>query len=316
MMSRRRAFGHRRMRVVLVHHREVVIHVLLLGVHPPQAVLHDHRDLVAEGRIVRDAIGDRRRIDVRMAVLVLQAFAVQRGAPRGTAQQEAARAHVARRPREIADALEAEHRVEDVERDHRHAMRRIRRRRGDPVAHRARLVDALLQDLAVLALLVEHQLIGVLRRVELAQLVPDAELAEQALHAERPRFVGDDRHDVLADVLVAQQRVQDLDERHRRRDLAVLGALEEALERRELGHGERRGLARGASAGSRPARAACPPCTRNSGESLANVTYGTSSSASSATGMWNRSRKLRIESCDIFFCWCVMFCASPDTPMP
>ena len=58
-----------------------------------------------------------------VAVLVLQAFAVERGAPGGAAEQEAARAHVARRPGEIADALEAEHRIEDVERDHRHAVR-------------------------------------------------------------------------------------------------------------------------------------------------------------------------------------------------
>ena len=41
--------------------------------------------------------------------------------------------------------------------------------------------------------------------VELAHLVPDAELAEQAFHAEGARLVGHDRHDALAEVLVAQQ---------------------------------------------------------------------------------------------------------------
>jgi hypothetical protein len=91
-----------------------------------------------------------------VAVLVLQAFAVQRGAAGGAAEQEAARAHVAGGPDEVADALEAEHRVEDVERDHGR-----RGCVGGAAAiherHRARLVDALLEDLAVLVLLVEHQ---------------------------------------------------------------------------------------------------------------------------------------------------------------
>ena len=69
--------------------------------------------------------------------------------------QEAARAHVARRPGEIADALEAEHRIVDVERDHRHVRRRIGRRRRDPGGHGAGLVDAFLQHLAGLVLLVD-----------------------------------------------------------------------------------------------------------------------------------------------------------------
>ena len=174
-----------------------------------------------------------------MAVLVLQAFAVQRRAAGGAAEQEAARAHVAGGPGEVADALEAEHRVEDVEGDHLHAVRRVRRRRGDPVAHAPGLVDALLQDLPVLALAVEHQLVGVLRRVELPLLVPDAELAEHPLHAERARLVRHDRHDVLADGLVADQHLQHLHEGHRRRDLALVGALGQALERGERRHGHR-----------------------------------------------------------------------------
>ena len=44
---------------------------------------------------------------------------------------------------------------------------------------------------------------------------------------------GHDRHHPLADLLVAQQRVEDADERHRGRDLAPFGALELGLEGRE-----------------------------------------------------------------------------------
>ena len=53
-----------------------------------------------------------------MAVLVLQALAVKRGAASGGAEHEAATARVAERPDLVADALESEHRVVDVERDH------------------------------------------------------------------------------------------------------------------------------------------------------------------------------------------------------
>jgi hypothetical protein len=59
---------------------------------------------------------------VVVAVLVLQALAVERGAPRGAADQEPARARVAGRPRQVTDALEAEDGVVDVEGDHRHAV--------------------------------------------------------------------------------------------------------------------------------------------------------------------------------------------------
>ena len=50
---------------------------------------------------------------------------------------------------------------------------------------RARLVDALLEDLAVLVLAVEHEVAGVLGLVELPDLRVDPELAEHPLHPER-----------------------------------------------------------------------------------------------------------------------------------
>ena len=120
-----------------------------------------------------------------MAVLVLEPLAVQRRAPGGPADQEPAGAAVAGRPGEVADPLEAEHRVEDVEGDHRDAVVRVRGRGRDPRGERARLVDALLEDLAVLVLAVEHELAGVLGLVELPDLGEDPELPEHPLHPER-----------------------------------------------------------------------------------------------------------------------------------
>ena len=189
-----------RHRVVLVEQRDVEVDVLLLLDHALQAVLHDHADFVREGRVVADAVRDRAGQDVAVAVLVLQAFAVERGAARGAAQQEAARLHVARGPGQVADALEAEHRVVDVERHHDAVVRRVRRRRGDPAGHAARLVDAFLQDLAVLVLAVVHHLVLVDRRVVLPRGVVDADLAEQAFHAEGARLVDEDGHHARAEL--------------------------------------------------------------------------------------------------------------------
>ena len=88
--------------VVLVHHGEVVEDVFLLLNHAAQAVLRDHRDFVLEGRVVGNAVRHQVGEDVAVAVLVLQAFAVQRRATGGAADQEAAAALVAGGPDEVA----------------------------------------------------------------------------------------------------------------------------------------------------------------------------------------------------------------------
>ena len=83
-------------------------------------------------------------------ILMLQALAAERGAAAGGAEQEAARALIGGRPDQIADALPAEHRVVNVERQHRQIMRRIAGGCRNPGADRAGLGDAFLQDLAAL----------------------------------------------------------------------------------------------------------------------------------------------------------------------
>ncbi len=173
-----------------------------------------------------------------MAVLVLQAFAVEGGAPGGAAQQEAARLHVAGGPGQVAHPLQAEHRVVDVERHHDAVVRRVRRRRGHPAGHAARLVDAFLQDLPGLVFLVVGHLVAVLRGVLLAFRVVDPDLAEQPLHAEGARLVHQDGHGARAELLVAQQRGQEAHEGLRGADLAALGGgvqhRLEGLQRRHL----------------------------------------------------------------------------------
>src|SRR5690348_14548440 len=103
-----------------------------------------------------------------MAVLVLQALSGEGRASGRRAEQEAARLNVTGRPDEVADALEAEHRVVDVERHHVDAVVAVSRTGGNPRAQCASLVDALLDHLSLLVLAVGHQGFRILRRVELA----------------------------------------------------------------------------------------------------------------------------------------------------
>src|ERR1700722_15460010 len=149
-----------------------------------------------------------------VAILVLQAFAIERSAARRPADQKAARPHVARRPGEIADALKPEHRIVDVEGYHRHIRGRIGCARGDERSHRPRLVDALLKDLAFWILAVIHELVGVLRPIKLTNLAEYSDLPKQTLHPEGAAFVGDDRDHMRPEILVAQEGGQNPDEGH------------------------------------------------------------------------------------------------------
>ena len=110
-----RPFRHRRMGVILVQGRDVIKDIVLVDEHAVQASVDDHRDFIGVSRIVGYAVGDGGRQNVAVTVLMLQAFAIEGSATGGAPDQEPARPHVARSPGEIADALEAEHRIVDVE---------------------------------------------------------------------------------------------------------------------------------------------------------------------------------------------------------
>ena len=232
--------GLRRLGVVLVVEGDVVVDVLALDVHALDPVAHDRGELVGEGRVVAADDRHRRRQDVAVAVVVLQALAGQRGAPGRRAHEEAATTGIPECPHLVAGPLEAEHRVEDVERDHRVAVGGIRGPGRLEAGHRARLGDALLEDLAVGRLAVRQHEIGVDRLVALPEGGVDADLLEQRVHAERARLVGDDRDDARPELLVADQVAQDPREDHGRRDLG-LAAGRELLVHLGCGRGQRPG---------------------------------------------------------------------------
>ena len=177
-------------------------------------MLHDCGNLKLEGRVIADAVWDGACEDMAVTVLVLQSFAVQRGPACGAAQHKATGSAVACRPGQIADPLEAKHRVVDEEGDHRHAVVGVRRRRRNPVGHRTGFVDAFLQNLTVDGLFIVHHLIGIFGRIVLTQRVVDPDRAEQAFHPKGAAFIRHNRHHVIADLLVTQQRGQDADKGH------------------------------------------------------------------------------------------------------
>ncbi len=216
-------FRHGRHVVVFVQGGDVVVNVLLrFTVHALQTIVHDDRNFIRVRRIVRDTVRDSQRLNVAVAIFVLQTFAVQRRTTRSTPDQEAARLLVTRCPAQVADTLETEHGVVDVERDHRQIVGAVGGRRSQPGRTCAQLVNAFLQDLAFLVFFVVRNLLTVLRGVLLAVRAVNTDLTEQTFHTKGTRFVSDDRNQTVFDGRVLQHHVQGTNESDSGGDLFVL----------------------------------------------------------------------------------------------
>ena len=187
-------------------------------VHAAQGVLDDVGDLVGERGVVVHAGRVRGGEQRGVTVLVLKSLAVEGGAPGRRAEQESAAQLVAEGPHLVAGALEAEHRVEDVHRDHELAVRRIRGARGGHGRHRAGLADPLMEHLARLGLAVGQQQVPVHGFVLLPVRRVDLRRREQGVHPEGARLVRNDRDEPVAELGVLHEVLQQPDEGHRRRD--------------------------------------------------------------------------------------------------
>ena len=165
-----------------------------------------------------------------MPVGVLESLAGQRRTARRRADDEPAGHLIGRRPEAVAGALETEHRIEDVQRDHRLVVRCIRRADSSERRRRSGLVDALVQDLTFWALPVGEHQVGVDRGVELAERVVDLQCREPGVHPERTRLIRDDRHDSATDLFVAQQIFENADQCHRGGDLLLARSLGHRLQ--------------------------------------------------------------------------------------
>ena len=216
-------FRHCRHVVVFVQRSDVVVNVLLFfTIHTLQTVMHEDSNFVSVSRVVRDTVRDSQRLNMAVTIFVLQTFAVQGGTTGSTADQEATRLLVTSRPAQIADTLEAEHRVIDVERNHRQIVGAVRGRRCQPGTPSAQLVDPFLQNLTFLVFFIVSNLLAVLRGVLLTVRAVNTNLTEQTFHTESTRFVGDDRHQTIFDRLVLQHHVQSTNESDSGRDLFAL----------------------------------------------------------------------------------------------
>ena len=149
------------------------------------------------------------------------------------------------------------------------------------------------------------------RLVLLALRGVDLQLAEQRVHAERARLVGDDRHDVLAELLVAGEVAQQPGEAHRR--ARPPGCRSPCAARRTTLVGGQRMLRR-VRAGRRLGIE--PPSARRrsimywySIESSDGRKYGGRSLSNAISGisscMYSRSRSASSCSLVIFLIWCV-----------
>ena len=162
---------------------------------------------------------------------MLQPLASQSCSTGRAADQEPPGLQVSAGPDEITDALETEHRVVDIERNRWHVMVAVRGAGSQPGTKRPGLVDSFLKNLAFLVFAVIHQLVGILRRVQLPFRRIDSNLAEHALHAKCSGLVRHDGHNVLANTFVANQRCKDSNECHCGRCFALPSAFQLSLER-------------------------------------------------------------------------------------
>src|SRR5258707_5740402 len=200
--------GHGRHGVRFVHQSNVVKNVFAVFVHAANAVLNDDGNLVGERGIVSEQIGNGQREDVTIAVLVLQAFAGERGASGGATEEEASRAHIGSGPDEVGDALETEHRVINEERNGVDAVGGVSGARGNEGGHGARFGDSLFENLAVFGFLVVHQSVDIDRLIFLANTGINSGRSKERFHAEGARFVWNDRNDELADFRITKHFAQ------------------------------------------------------------------------------------------------------------
>src|SRR5690554_3626574 len=139
-------FRHGGLFVVFVLDGQVVEDVLVVFEHFLHAVANHHSHFVTVGRVVGLAVRNGVSQYVAVAVLVLQAFAVQCGTAGGAADQEATGLHVARGPGQVTHTLEAEHRVKHVERNQREVVGAVGSSSCHPGRHGTSFVNALLHD--------------------------------------------------------------------------------------------------------------------------------------------------------------------------
>jgi len=136
-----------------------------------------------------------------MTVLVLETFAIEGRASGRCSEQKTTATTIPQCPDLVSNALETEHRVEDVEGQGHLGVCRVTGRRGDHCRKRTRFSETFLKNLSVGLFGVRKQQRMINRFIFLTTRSVDPDLLEESLHAEGSRFIGEDRNDPLADII-------------------------------------------------------------------------------------------------------------------
>ena len=156
---------------------------------------------------------------------MLEALTGQGGTTCSCTQEETTCHLIGCCPDGVTGALESEHRVEDVERNHSLAVGGIRGTCGDEGSHGAGLINTFVQDLSLWSFTVgEHQIV-VHWHIVLAVWVVDLQGWEPRVQTEGTGLIRDDRNQTFSDVLIAHQFLEGTHSRHRGSDLLLAGTL-------------------------------------------------------------------------------------------
>ena len=142
----------------LVINSQVVVDVLRIWAkHSAQAVFENVPNLVAESRVISDHPRIGACEEQRVTIFMLQALTIKGGAARCSAKNKAPRHLIHCGPERVAGALETEHRIKNVERNHRLVLCRVGAPDGGKGRNRPGLVYPFMQDLTGGRLLIgEH----------------------------------------------------------------------------------------------------------------------------------------------------------------
>src|SRR5580698_780314 len=113
-----------------------------------------------------------------MTILMLQAFARQRGSSRCSTNQESASTHVRSSPDQIADTLQPEHRVVNKKWDRIDPVIGISSSSGDKRADGPSFSDPFFKNLSIFCFFVIEERIHIDRLIELPHAGINSDLAE------------------------------------------------------------------------------------------------------------------------------------------
>ena len=163
----------------------------------------------------------RCREDLRIAIHVLEAFTRQSRTTRSRADDEALRKLVPGSPELIACALETKHRIEDVEGNHGEVVGRVC---GTDYLERcstSSLGDTGVQNLALLGFAVREHHIRINRSVCLPRCIKDLRRGEDRIQTESASLIGNNRHEILTDILILDEILNEADQSHGGCDLKL-----------------------------------------------------------------------------------------------